>query len=67
MPIYVSKTTPVMKAAVIDPEETKDDHGVKQNQRVVTFLIPCATPGSGKSFCMTAIKEHISKQSDWSF
>lgn len=33
----------------------------------MTFVIPFATPGSGKSFCWNAVKDHLSKQKDWSF
>jgi hypothetical protein len=54
-----------------DPEETKEVYikPIIENhtQRTVTFIIPFATPGSGKSFCWDAIKKHLSSLSDWSF
>lgn len=54
-----------------DPEETKEvqikPNSQHQSQRTVTFIIPFATPGSGKSFCWEAIKKHLSNSSDWSF
>lgn len=38
------------------------------NTHSVTFIIPFATPGSGKSFCWDAIKKHLrGLQGSWSF
>lgn len=52
----------------MDPEETKDEKpSKKEEQKVITFIVPFATPGSGKSFCWDAIKSHLSQQKDWSF
>jgi hypothetical protein len=37
------------------------------SKQKVTFIIPFATPGSGKSFCWEAIKKHLTGLSNWSF
>jgi len=46
-----------------DPETVQNTSA----KRKVTFIIPFATPGSGKSFCWDAIKEHLETLSNWSF
>jgi hypothetical protein len=55
---------------VIDVEEHKELPAPKQNNnkgKTVTFIIPFACPGSGKSFCWDAISSHLSTLPNWSF
>lgn len=54
------------KMAKKPPTATKQSQ-IQQQQRTVTFIIPFATPGSGKSFCWDAIRAHFDSQQDWSF
>jgi len=35
--------------------------------KTVTFIIPFALPGSGKSFCWDAISNHLSSLPNWSY
>ena len=49
-----------------DPEEVKEKPR-KQTKRTVTFIIPFATPGSGKSFCWDQISNYSTTQDNWSF
>jgi hypothetical protein len=69
-PETVKVTTMKLKSSE-NTEEVKSRHKsppqLKTILQQVTFVIPFATPGSGKSFCWEAIRQQIHGQPGWSY
>ena len=72
--IEFGKGSKIFKAKLDPEEESKDEKPVKPPKqtmgadlRTVLFVIPFATPGSGKTFCWNAIKNHLADDKSWSF
>ena len=51
-----------------DKEEHKQQRprSPPRSLKTVTFVLPLATPGSGKSFCWQVLKKNLEQLPDWS-